>query len=249
MQSQPVATTEIEPPAATRHAAGSILFSLAFWLILLTAAAVLAAVQLAPGLVRWHHATLLQQQHATELHQLELELQRLERLTATLAADPEFLAAVRDGGHATAAARNQLRLESPLPVAEPQSPFQTQQTFATDGALTTGFRIPGFSELLHHTLLPVAYQLSGNPQLRHRLMWLAALLTLFAFTCLNDSGFQTAWFVATTPLSLLRQLWCRYRRMHQIPINQPEPVADPPVPIIIPEDNRSDSSVGRATDS
>ena len=249
MQPQPAVTSEIEPPAAARHAAGSILFSLAFWLILVTAAAVLAAVQLAPGLVRWHQATQLHRQHAAELHQLELELQRLERLTATLAADPDFLAAVRDGGHAAAAARSQLRLESPLPVSEPELPLQTQQTLATDAALTPGFRIPGFSELLHHTLLPVAYQLAGHPQLRHQLMWLAALLTLFAFTCLNDSGFQTAWFIVTTPLTLLIQLCRRYRRMHQIPINQPEPVADPPVPIIIPEDNRSDSSVGRATDS
>ncbi|MEY3176799.1 MAG: hypothetical protein RLZZ436_4713, partial [Planctomycetota bacterium] len=105
------------------------------------------------------------------------------------------------------------------------------------------------SELLHQFLLPAAHHLTANPKLQHQLLWLAGSLTLFAFTCLNDSGFNTAWLVLTSPFTLSRQLCHRYRRIHQIPINPPEPVADPTVPIIIPEDQRSDSSVGRATDS
>ncbi len=254
MQPHPVHSGHLQPAAAiTRHAAGSMLLSLAFWITLTSAAIVLAAVQLAPGLVRWHNASQIHQQHARELQQLENELQHLERLTATLTDDPEFLAAVRSGQHSLTIARtpprNQLTPNStPLPP-QPDSTAPGLSSPAADVSPLPGLRIPGFSRILHHTLLPAATTLAANPRLRHQLLCLAALATLLAFTCLNDSGFQTARLVITLPLTFTAQLWNRYRRIHQIPTNPSEPVADSAVRIIIPEETRSDSSVGRATDS
>jgi len=230
---------ESQPAAASRHPAGSLLSSLAFWSALTTAAVILAAVRLSPGLIRWQQASLLRQQHANQLQLLELELQRLERLTETLANDPSFAAAVRAGAHSSAAARAQLNLNHTLNSPDHNSGHA--EKMATDASrhpvLTAGFRIPTFHELLHHFLLPAAHQLDSSQKLRQQLLWLAAFITIFAFTCLNDSSLQTAFTLISLPFTISRQLWYRYRRIHQIPINPPEPVADPPVTIIIPEGN------------
>jgi hypothetical protein len=251
MQPPTASNVSAEPAAAPRHAAGSSLVSLAFWIALTSAAAILAAVQLSPGLTRWQHATRLHEQHAKQLQLLEKELQRLERLSATLAADPSFAAAVRAGGHSAAAARAQLNLDQTLNSPEVTNNPAEHNTPAAGShpILPPGLRIPAFNELLQHSLLPAAHQLCASHKLRQQLLWLAAAITIFAFTCLNDSGLHTSLAVITLPCSITRHLWHRYRRIHQIPINPPEPVADKPVTIIIPQADRSDSSVGRATDS
>ena len=243
--------TEPEPAVASRHLAGSLISSLAFWFALTTAAVILAAVQLSSGLIRWQHASLLHQQHSKQLQLLEQELQRLERLTATLTNDPSFAAAVRAGGHSAAAARAQLNFNHTpnTPNTHSDHTRKTATTASSNPVLPWARRIPTFHQLLPHSLLPAAHRLHSSQKLRHQLLWLAAFITIAAFTCLNDSSLQTAITVLTSPITITRQLWHRYRRIHQIPINPPEPVADPPVTIIIPADISSDSSVGRATDS
>ena len=253
-----------DEPAPVRQSAGSLLISLAFWSVLATAAAILAAAQLSPHLVRWQDATQLRNHHALELIQLEAELAQLERLAQTLQTDPEFAAAVRAGrysldstGRLLPATHTGLTQSAPSaigpseagPTAQPDY-TATSSSSSPPGSLLGLPPIPPLQQILNQTLLPAARQLTANPSLLRQLLWLTTGLTLFAFTCLNTSAAATALTILKLPFTTTVSLHRRYAPRNQhFPTIPPEPVAVPSVPTIIPQTTRSDSSVGRATDS
>ncbi len=265
-----------EPPPV-RQSAGSLLLSLAFWTTLTAAAALLAAAQLAPALVRWNDAQQLKHRHALELTHLEAQLSRLERLAHTLETDPQFATTVRSGHYSLDSAGQlvesfpaslkessaDLLPEQTAAVADTASPSSADAAFPSPANSVTPVNsgnsvesplglppLPPFQQILHQTLLPAARQLTANPPLLRQLLWIAAGLTLFAFTCLNTTAAATTLTILKLPLTTATTLHHRYApRNHHFPTNPPEPVAVPSVPGIIPAHPRSDSSVGRATDS
>ena len=258
-----------DDPHSDRQTAGSLFVSLAFWIALSTAATILAAAQLAPALVRWKDTLDQRNRHATELIQLENELARLERLAATIASDTEFAAAIRAGGESAAAAKTLLNLQpAKPPQPNSQQPRDTKladtHTHAHDSdhthdshttpqlpiAIPALRQIPTFQQILNQTLLPAARQLTASPQLLRQLLGLAAALTIFAFTCLNNSTAATTLALLKLPLTITATFTRRYNpRKQHFATNPPEPVADHRLPTIMHEEMRSDSSVGRATDS
>lgn len=258
-----------DEPAQVRQSAGSLLLSLAFWTTLTAAAGLLATAQLAPALVRWNDAQQLKQRNAVELTQLEAELSRLERLELALETDPHFAATIRAGHHSIDSS-GQLLNHHPASLNPSTSSPQPEQSTAPADSLPTNPRaiatpansfsgpqshislprIPPFQQILNQTLLPTARQISAHPPLIRKLLWTAAALTLFAFTCLNTTAATTTLTLIKLPLTTATTLHHRYApRSHHFPTNPPEPVADPSVPGIINNPTRSDSSVGRATDS
>ncbi len=79
-----------EKPVEVSQATGSLLMSLAFWLTLVTAAGMYAAVSLSPKLVQWMMVRQQLTSNALRLQQLENEADYLERVADALKKDPEF---------------------------------------------------------------------------------------------------------------------------------------------------------------
>ncbi|MFN5905661.1 MAG: hypothetical protein ACK5A3_06390, partial [Planctomyces sp.] len=82
-----------DEPARVRPGVASFLASLAFWLVLFTAAAGYALAALSPGYLRWQTALHEQRNNALELDRLAAEIRQLDGLVAAMQADPELAAA------------------------------------------------------------------------------------------------------------------------------------------------------------
>lgn len=68
----------------------SILIPLAFWMSLLSSAALFASVSLAPRVVEWHATQLATLDRQQQLVRVERQIQQLEKVTHALEYDPQF---------------------------------------------------------------------------------------------------------------------------------------------------------------
>lgn len=144
--------------------------SLCFWCTLLLAAGVYGAVAVAPKLAVWNSVRHQYQQNAQELVALEDEVDYLERVETALQTDPEFLNRLKQPTKATRPGEQSIAISGDLlfgydgsPVVKPSKPADPP----------------------HHGLITA---LASRRPLRRGLLTLAAGLTIFAFTFLNDAG-------------------------------------------------------------
>ncbi|MBL8819473.1 MAG: hypothetical protein JNL58_25800 [Planctomyces sp.] len=144
--------------------------SLMFWLTLIIAAALYAVVALAPKLADFANVRTRFATNAHRLVELESEVEYLERVTSALKSDPRFarqLALASQGGRG--------QTEEVVPV--------------THELIFSGIPRPERSEAEPQKswwMTVVAY-LASHPDYRGNLLLCSAVLTLFAFTFLNDS--------------------------------------------------------------
>jgi len=185
---------------------GSFLLSVAFWLVLLFAASVYAAVALSPKIADW--ITIRQQYltNARRLTQLEDEADYLERVAAALKSDPEF-------------ARRLVRAnQNPDSGGSELVPVSQDLLFGG-----TAMKAEPEVQVIQPAVAKLVYHLASHSQHRTWLLMIAAGMTLMAFTLLNDAGVgivRAGLAVAATCVSVVTE---RYRR----PISKnPTPDAD-----------------------
>jgi len=160
-----------DEPARVRPGVASFLASLAFWLVLFTAAAGYALAALSPGYLRWQTALHEQRNNALELDRLAAEIRQLDGLVAAMQADPELAAALSAARSGTA------------------NPDLARLTAALRPGPVDAIRPAGTTRQLDRTPWETLLrQAAAAGPFRTRLMWGSATLTLLAFTFLNDAG-------------------------------------------------------------
>lgn len=144
--------------------------SLAFWTLLLFAAALYASVAVSPKLATWMKVRRQLVHNANQLARLESEVDYLDRLSRTLTTDGDFARQL------TAATLQANPSDNSLPVPEwlLASPHE-RLTVDTSGTQ------PAVFENLTDVL-------ATNVLLREFSLAAAAMLTVFGFTFLNDAG-------------------------------------------------------------
>lgn len=171
MSSSPPAPV-LSPPAPTPER--SILISLAFWMCLLSSAALFAAVALAPRLVEWHELHLATLERQQQLVELERHIQQLEKVVHALEFDPHFQAEV-------------IRREI-------GGPFEGE-LFPLDKSLTVDASLPNVAgpnvPLVVPWYIPIFQTLSIPTDWRRRVLWVSAGLCLFAFVALREPRLDT----------------------------------------------------------
>ena len=153
--------------------------SLCFWIALTLAACVYAVVALAPKFSVWNQVRHEYRGNARHLMALEQDVEYLERVEEALRTDPEFV--------------RRLAGESR------QYNDGTSELIPVSGELLFGYVDPAENAAqklsepppYHHAISTLA----SHSTLRVSLLAFSALLTVFAFTFLNDAG---AGFVHTT---------------------------------------------------
>lgn len=144
--------------------------SLCFWTTLICAATIYATVALAPKFCVWNEVRLEYRQNIARLVELEDDVAYLERVEAALKTDPEF--------------RNQIAgVSESLNDEEEFIPVSGSLLFGQNNQLETISDAPRMPA--YHAM---TVQLASHASLRASLLTLAACLTIFAFTFLNDAG-------------------------------------------------------------
>ena len=160
-------TTDSPPLAPER----SILISVAFWMCLLSSAALFASVALAPRLVEWHELHLATIERQLQLVELELHIQHLEKVVHALEFDPHFQSEV-------------IRREIGSPPNGERIPL--------DKSLTVDLAVPNVEApnvpLVVPWYIPIFRALSVPSDWRRRVLWISAGLCLLAFVVLRERG-------------------------------------------------------------
>lgn len=171
------------------------LASLLFWLCLLNAAGLYAAIALSPRLVVWGDLQFESARRQVELVNLERQAQQLARVAAALERDPEFVAEL---------ARAELAIAKPGGTQIPLPP-----------ALGFNPRAPrAVEEVAEPTTpwyLPAARLAATDARLRWRMLGAASGLLLFAFVFLQGDMSRLASVGATTR-RVARVVFGRYSR-------------------------------------
>lgn len=160
-----------EEPSKASQTVGSSLMSVAFWFTLLATAAVYAAVALSPKLAAW--ITVRQQftSNAARLAELEDGADYLERVASALKSDAEFAE----------------RLVNATQGRRPQSSGIVSVTsdlqFADVPAMI--HREP---QVVHPRLAKLVFHLASHEPHRTWLLFGCCVLTLLAFSVLNEAG-------------------------------------------------------------
>lgn len=161
-----------QPETDSESVSGSWAVSVAFWCALITAFGIYAAVSLAPKLTEWSTLSRRYNDNARELSALEEEVEYLERVNKALESDPQFV-------------QRLVNLSEPETHAEGEIiPVSGRLIFGTAefpaASATNTVRQPVWTESL--TLL------ASHQRLRNILLIVAASITVFGFTFLNDAG-------------------------------------------------------------
>lgn len=171
------------------------LASLLFWLCLLIAAGLYAAIALSPRLVVWGDLQVESTRRQVELVNLERQAQQLARVAAALERDPEFVAEL---ARVELAAGTPRGTQIPLPPAlgfDPRVPRATETAVAMSS--------PWY--------LPAARLAASDARLRWKVLGLASGLLLFAFVFLQgDLSRLTS--VGATARRAARVVFGRYLR-------------------------------------
>ncbi len=153
--------------------------SLCFWIALTFAACVYAVVALAPKFSVWNQVRHEYRGNAQHLIALERDVDYLERVEQALRTDPEFV--------------------QRLAGASQQNGDETSELIPVSGELLFGYVDPAENPSPKLSQPPPYHNaistLASHVTLRISLLSFSALLTVFAFTFLNDAG---AGFVHTT---------------------------------------------------
>ena len=164
--------TRTSPPAAPPPAPKperSILVPLAFWLCLLSSAALFAAVALAPRLVEWHELHLATLERQQQLVELEQHIQHLEKVVQALEFDPHFRSEVTRREIGGPAEGEVIPIEKSLTV---------DVTLPTVESPNVPLVVPWY--------IPILKTLSVPSDWRRRVLWVSAGLCLFAFVALRE---------------------------------------------------------------
>lgn len=141
-----------------------------FWVTLVVAAAVYGTVALAPKFCVWNEVRLEYRQNVARLVELENHVAYLERVEAALKTDAEF--------------RNRVAgVSDSVDNDEEFIPVSGSLLFGHDDQLdhiTETPQMPGYHAMTVH--------LASHSELRASMLAIAACLTIFAFTFLNDAG-------------------------------------------------------------
>ncbi len=162
---------DLPPPAPPER---SILVPLAFWMCLLSSAALFASVALAPRLVEWHELHLATLQRQQQLVQLERHIQHLEKVVHALEFDPHFQSEV-------------IRREIGGPTEGESIPLEKSLTVDVAMPAVEGPNVP----LVVPWYIPIFQTLSVPTDWRRRLLWVSAGLCLFAFVALREPRSDT----------------------------------------------------------
>ena len=162
------ANTTYSPPLAHER---SILISVAFWMCLLSSAALFASVALAPRLVEWHELHLATIERQQQLVELELHIQHLEKVVHALEFDPHFQSEV-------------IRREIGGPPNGERIPL--------DKSLTVDMALPKIKApnvpLVVPWYIPILKTLAVPSDWRRRVLWISAGLCLLSFVALRERG-------------------------------------------------------------
>ena len=171
MSDSEVTEPAIDPPDHLQDSATpSWTVSLCFWATLVVAAGIYAAVALAPKFCVWNQVRLEYRRNVAQLVELENDVAYLERVEVALETDPEF--------------RDRI-----VGVTQPVS--NDEEFIPVSGSLLFGHE-EHHESIAQSPSMPAYHaltvQLASHSTLRRILLICAALLTIFAFTFLNDAG-------------------------------------------------------------
>lgn len=144
--------------------------SLCFWVALIIAGGIYASVALAPKFCVWNEVRLEYQQNVAQLMQLEHDVGYLERVEAALQSDPEFRDRVSGMTETFADDQEFIPVSGTLLFGHSDQPVNA----------AAAAEMPGYHAYV--------VQLASQRTLRMSLLIFAAVLTVFAFTFLNDAG-------------------------------------------------------------
>ena len=161
--------TDVPAVQPTPPVERSILVSIAFWMCLLSSAALFASVSLAPRLVEWHELQLSTIDRQQQLVELEMHIQHLDQVVHALEHDPHFRAEVT-------------RREIGSGVDDGSIPLDKSLTVDMTAPRTSGPNIP----LVVPWYIPILKTLSVPSDWRRRVLWISAGLCLIAFVGLRE---------------------------------------------------------------
>lgn len=151
--------------------------SLAFWLAILSAAGMYAAVALAPKLTAWLEYRDRWRVNQGRLVRLERKVDHLQRVTHALEHDPGYAAELaRMEWNASRPGEERIPVDEDLTLqaVRPESPQA-----ATRGPSAA---LPWYA--------PAVQRVAGDERLRRWMLAAAAAIVVFAFTCLHPSPFD-----------------------------------------------------------
>lgn len=161
--------TEVPTTQPPQPGERSILVSIAFWMCLLSSAALFASVSLAPRLVEWHTLQLSTIDRQQQLVELELHVQHLEKVVHALEHDPHFREEVA-------------RREIGGDAGDGSIPLDKSLTVDMTAPRTSGPNVP----LVVPWYIPILKTLSVPSEWRRRVLWISAGLCLIAFVGLRE---------------------------------------------------------------
>ena len=161
--------TDVPAAQPTPPVEPSILVSIAFWMCLLSSAALFASVSLAPRLVEWHELQLSTIDRQQQLVELEMHVQHLDQVVYALEHDPHFRAEVT-------------RREIGSGVDDGSIPLDKSLTVDMTAPRTSGPNVP----LVVPWYIPILKTLSVPSDWRRRVLWISAGLCLIAFVGLRE---------------------------------------------------------------
>ena len=161
--------TEVPSTKSPQPGERSILVSVAFWLCLLSSAALFASVSLAPRLVEWHELQLSTIDRQQQLVELEQHVQHLEKVVHALEHDPHFREEVA-------------RREIGGDLGDSSIPLDKSLTVDMTSPRTSGPNVP----LVVPWYIPILKTLSVPSDWRRRVLWISAGLCLIAFVGLRE---------------------------------------------------------------
>lgn len=164
--------TAVSETSPTESSVPAWVVSLCFWTVLLTAGSLFGAVALASKFSVWDRVRTEYRHNAEHLVALEEQVSYLERVEAALKSDPEFVQRL-----AGSKLDQQDRKAELIPVS---------------GDLIFGYE-PVTAAAMRNESPPPFYRaviesLATHRRLRSALLTISALMTIFAFACLNDAG-------------------------------------------------------------
>ena len=168
--------------------------SIAFWLVLLSAALLYAAVSVAPRLARWMQIRQDYIANAHRLKALETEVDYLERVRDTLQSDSEFVE--RLASASILSASNADKIPARRGFIFRSEPWVSQHEPAGKRSLA----------------VLVIYTLTTDQQVRSGLLVLATLLVVYAFRTLSGPGGQLISATVKSARMITRLPLDRYRK-------------------------------------
>ena len=191
---------ESKPPVPEKSTGGSWVIALLFWAILLMAAACYGLVALSPKLTSYLHLRNEHYQNQVQLVKLERKAGYLRKVTHALEHDPQF---------AAEQARVELHAER-----------EGEERIAVDESLffspDADFDVSKYPASILPWYLPLLDVFAADEKMRRGLLIAAALMTVFAFTFLQES--QTAQWRALA--RSIRNSWLRATARYRRPAEQ-----------------------------